>query len=111
LAAFSQFASDLDEATRRQLERGKRVTELMKQPQFKPLSVGEMALSLFAANEGYLDDVDVGNIGSFEAALHNYAHSHAKEMLDAIGDNGNLNDDISAGLKKTLQAFKANGVW
>ncbi|MEO1751191.1 F0F1 ATP synthase subunit alpha [Thiofaba sp. EF100] len=111
LAAFSQFASDLDEATRRQLERGKRVTELMKQAQYKPLSVAEMALSLFAANEGYLDDVPVEKIGSFESALHAYAHSNAKDMMDAIGNDGNLNDDISAGLKKTLEAFKANGVW
>ncbi|TQV65140.1 MAG: F0F1 ATP synthase subunit alpha [Halothiobacillaceae bacterium] len=111
LAAFSQFASDLDEATRRQLERGKRVTELMKQNQYKPLSVGEMALSLYAANEGYLDDIPVDKIGSFEAALHAYANSNAKDMMDAIGNDGNLNDDISAGLKKTLEAFKANGVW
>ncbi|MGB9670064.1 MAG: F0F1 ATP synthase subunit alpha [Halothiobacillaceae bacterium] len=111
LAAFSQFASDLDEATRRQLERGKRVTELMKQAQYKPLSVAEMALSLFAANEGYLDDVPVEKIGSFESALHAYAHSNAKDLMEAIGSDGNLNDDISAGLKKTLEAFKANGVW
>jgi len=111
LAAFSQFASDLDEATRRQLERGKRVTELMKQNQYKPLSVGEMALSLFAANEGYLDDVPVEKVGSFEAALHAYGNSNAKDMMNAIGNDGNLNDDISAGLKKTLEAFKANGVW
>ncbi|MGK0674581.1 MAG: F0F1 ATP synthase subunit alpha [Halothiobacillaceae bacterium] len=111
LAAFSQFASDLDEATRRQLERGKRVTELMKQAQYKPLSVAEIALSLFAANEGYLDDVPVEKIGSFESALHAYAHSNAKELMEAIGNDGNLNDDIYAGLKKTLEAFKANGVW
>jgi len=111
LAAFSQFASDLDEATRRQLERGKRVTELMKQAQYKPLSVPEMALSLYAANEGYLDDVPVEKIGSFESALHAYAHSNAKDLIDAIGNDGNFNDDIAAGLKKTLEAFKANGVW
>ncbi len=111
LAAFAQFASDLDEATRKQLERGKRVTELMKQPQYKPLSVAETALSLYAANEGYLDDVPVEKIGVFETALHAYAHAQAKELMEAIGDAGNLNDDILAGLKKTLEAFKANGIW
>ena len=76
LAAFAQFASDLDEATRKQLERGQRVTELMKQPQYSPLSVGEMAVSLFAANEGYLDDVEANKIVDFEAALH--AHVNEK---------------------------------
>ncbi|NNJ90629.1 MAG: F0F1 ATP synthase subunit alpha, partial [Gammaproteobacteria bacterium] len=75
LAAFSQFASDLDEATRKQLERGERVTELMKQGQFSPMSVAEMAVSLFAANEGYLDDVEVTKIVDFEAALQGYLKS------------------------------------
>ncbi len=70
LAAFAQFASDLDETTRKQLERGQRVTELMKQKQYSPLSVAEMAVSLFAANEGYLDDVDIKKVVDFEAALH-----------------------------------------
>src|SRR5579863_2798032 len=75
LAAFAQFASDLDEATRKQLERGQRVTELMKQKQYSPLSTADMALSLYAANEGYLDDVDANKVVAFEAALHSYFHS------------------------------------
>src|SRR6056297_2392678 len=111
LAAFSQFASDLDEATRKQLERGKRVTELMKQPQYKPLSVTEMALSLTAANEGFLDDVPVEKVNDFEAALHAYASDNAVELAKKIGNEGNFNDEIAAELKKVIEDFKAKGVY
>ena len=111
LAAFSQFASDLDEVTRKQLERGKRVTELMKQKQFKPLSVTEMSLSLTAANEGYLDDVPVDKITAFEAALHEYAAANAKSLAEKIGNNGNFNDEIAAEIKQVIQTFKAKGVY
>jgi F-type H+/Na+-transporting ATPase subunit alpha len=111
LAAFSQFASDLDEVTRKQLERGKRVTELMKQKQFKPLSVTEMSLSLMAANEGYLDDVPVEKINDFETALHAYASDNAKSLADKIGNDGNYNDEIAAELKKVIEDFKAKGVY
>ncbi len=111
LAAFSQFASDLDEVTRKQLERGKRVTELMKQKQFKPLSVTEMALSLTAANEGFLDDVPVDKITAFEAALHDYAAANAKSLAEKIGNHGNFNDEIAAELKQVIEAFKAKGVY
>ncbi|OZB36630.1 MAG: F0F1 ATP synthase subunit alpha [Halothiobacillus sp. 14-56-357] len=111
LAAFSQFASDLDEVTRKQLERGKRVTELMKQKQFKPLSVTEMALSLTAANEGYLDDIAVEKINDFETALHDYAATNAKDLAEKIGDNGNFSDEIAAQLKQVIETFKAKGVY
>ncbi|WP_322521429.1 F0F1 ATP synthase subunit alpha [Guyparkeria halophila] len=111
LAAFSQFASDLDEATRKQLERGKRVTELMKQPQYKPLSVTEMALSLTAANEGFLDDVPVEKVNDFEAALHAFAADNAGELAKKIGDEGNYSDEIAAELKKVVEDFKAKGVY
>ncbi|RRQ24402.1 F0F1 ATP synthase subunit alpha [Guyparkeria sp. SCN-R1] len=111
LAAFSQFASDLDEATRKQLERGKRVTELMKQPQYKPLSVTEMALSLTAANEGFLDDVPVEKVNDFEAALHAYAADNAGELAKKIGDEGNYSDEIAAELKKVVEDFKSKGVY
>ncbi|MFI9651672.1 F0F1 ATP synthase subunit alpha [Guyparkeria halopsychrophila] len=111
LAAFSQFASDLDEATRKQLERGKRVTELMKQPQYKPLSVTEMALSLTAANEGFLDDVPVEKVNDFEAALHAYAADNAAELEAKIGNEGNFNDEIAAELKKVIEDFKSKGVY
>ncbi len=111
LAAFSQFASDLDEATRKQLERGKRVTELMKQPQYKPLSVTEMALSLTAANEGFLDDVPVEKVNDFEAALHAYAADNAGELANKIGDEGNYSDEIAAELKQVVEDFKSKGVY
>ncbi|HHQ69037.1 MAG TPA: F0F1 ATP synthase subunit alpha, partial [Halothiobacillaceae bacterium] len=111
LAAFSQFASDLDEATRQQLERGKRVTELMKQAQYKPLSVAQMALSLTAANEGFLDDVPVEKIVDFENALHAYAAENAADLENKIGTEGNFNDEIAAELKKVIEDFKAKGVY
>ncbi len=111
LAAFAQFASDLDELTRKQLERGQRVTELMKQKQYSPLSVAEMALSLFAANEGYLDDVEVKKIVDFEAALHGYAHSSQADLLARIDATGDYNVEIEQGLRKALDDFKANHAW
>ncbi|MCK4711150.1 MAG: F0F1 ATP synthase subunit alpha [Gammaproteobacteria bacterium] len=111
LAAFSQFASDLDEATRKQLERGQRVTELMKQAQYAPLSVADMAVSLFAANEGYLDDVDVKKIVDFEAALHAHVKSENSDLLDKINESGDYNDEIINDLKSAIEAFKANGVY
>jgi len=111
LAAFSQFASDLDEATRKQLERGERVTELMKQGQYSPLSVAEMAVSLFAANEGYLDDVTTNKVVHFEAALHGYMRSSQKALLDQINESGDYDDDIKNALDKALQDFKANNTW
>lgn len=111
LAAFSQFASDLDEATRKQLERGKRVTELMKQGQYSPMSVAEMAFSLFAANEGFLDDVDAKKVVDFEAAMLAYLRSEQTELLDKINEAGGFDDDIKAGMTSALEAFKANNTW
>jgi F-type H+-transporting ATPase subunit alpha len=111
LAAFAQFASDLDETTRKQLERGQRVTELMKQKQYAPLTVADMALSLFAANEGFLDDVDIKKIVDFEAALHAYARSNHGALIEKINATADYNDEIAAGLKKAIEDFKANGAW
>ncbi|MGB0712045.1 MAG: F0F1 ATP synthase subunit alpha [Gammaproteobacteria bacterium] len=111
LAAFAQFASDLDEATRKQLERGQRVTELMKQDQYSPLNVAEMALSLFAANEGYLDDVDASEVVPFERALLAYARSSHKDTLDAINAEPKLTDDVTKKFKALLDDFKANQTW
>ena len=108
LAAFAQFASDLDEATRKQIERGQRVTELMKQTQYSPLGIGEMAFSLFAANEGYLDDVDVNKVVDFEAAMHSYIRANQKELIDKIDASGDYNDEIAASMKAALDAFKAS---
>jgi F-type H+-transporting ATPase subunit alpha len=106
LAAFAQFASDLDDATRKQLERGRRVTELMKQPQFAPLSVAEMAVSLFAANQGYLDDVDNTKILAFETALHQYMRQQHAALMDKIETSRDLDKDGEAELAGAVAAFK-----
>ncbi|HGG61009.1 MAG TPA: F0F1 ATP synthase subunit alpha [Gammaproteobacteria bacterium] len=111
LAAFSQFASDLDEATRKQLERGERVTELMKQNQYSPMTVAEMAFSLHAANEGYLDDVPANKIVSFEAAMQSYIKAEHGELLDKINETGDFNDEIASAMSKAIEDFKANGSW
>ncbi len=111
LAAFSQFASDLDEATRKQLERGERVMELMKQKQYAPLSIAEMGVSLFAANEGYLDDVETHKVVNFEAALHGYMKSNQKALLDKINETADYNDEIKQALDEALKDFKANHTW
>lgn len=111
LAAFSQFASDLDEATRKQLERGKRVTELMKQKQYAPLPIGDIAFSLYAANEGYLDDVDVKKVVDFEAALHGYVNSEHSDLIDKINEAGDFNEEIEEAMKQVIEQFKASNVW
>lgn len=110
LAAFAQFASDLDEATRKQLERGQRVTELMKQKQYSPMSVAEMGISLFAVDRGYLDDVALNKIGDFEAGLLAFARANYASLIDRINAAGDYNDEIEAGLKKVAEDFKANHV-
>ena len=111
LAAFSQFASDLDETTRRQLERGQRVTEMMKQKQYSPMSVAEMSVSLFAVGNGYLDDVELPKVGDFEAALQGFMKSDHGALMDQIGDSGEYSDEIAAALGAACEAFKANSVW
>jgi len=111
LAAFSQFASDLDEATRKQLERGERVTELMKQAQYSPLTVAGMAVSLFAANEGYLDDVETKKVVDFEGALQGYMRSSQKPLMDRINESGDYNAEIEQALHSALKEFKASHTW
>lgn len=111
LAAFAQFASDLDEATRKQLERGQRVTELMKQRQFAPMSVAEMAVSLFAAENGYLDEIPVEKIQAYEQALLQYMHSDHQELLDKVNERGVYDDDVQQGFTAALTAFKDKGAW
>ncbi|MFM8353911.1 MAG: F0F1 ATP synthase subunit alpha, partial [Gammaproteobacteria bacterium] len=107
LAAFSQFASDLDEATRRQLEHGQRVTELMKQKQYQPMSVAEMGISLFSANEGYLRDVPVNRVLDFERGLLAHMREHHADFISTINETGAYNDDIVAQMRKAIEAFKA----
>ena len=108
LAAFSQFASDLDEATRRQLEHGERVTELMKQKQYAPMSVSEMGAVLFAANEGYLTDVPVNKILDFEQALLSYMRAEFGDFMKRIDETGDYDDDVVNTLKSAIESFKAN---
>ena len=111
LAAFAQFASDLDAATRAQLERGERATELMKQKQYSPLSVAEMGLSLFAVNEGFIDSVPVNKVVDYEEALHDFARANNQSDLDAINDSGDYNDDVAATLKGICEAFAEKGAY
>jgi F-type H+-transporting ATPase subunit alpha len=109
LAAFSQFASDLDEATRRQLERGQRVTELMKQKQYAPMSVAQMALSIFAVNNGFMDKVPINKIVDFEAGLQAFARSNHAELLDGINATPKLTKENEAAMKKCIEEFIATG--
>src|SRR5574343_1673622 len=109
LAAFAQFASDLDEATRKQLDRGARVTELLKQKQYSPLSIAQMALSIYAANEGYLDDVPLAQILAFEAGLHAHLANNYGELEKNIVATGAWDKDIEAKFKQIVSEFKTTG--
>jgi len=111
LAAFAQFASDLDEATRKQLERGQRVTELMKQKQYAPMSIAQMALSIYAVNEGYLDDVPLNKILPFEAGLHAHLSNTQGALEKKIVESGAWDKDIEAQFKQIISEFKATGSW
>jgi len=111
LAAFSQFASDLDDATKAQLDHGERVTELMKQKQYSPLSVAEMGVVLYAANEGLLQEVEVNKIGDFEASLLSYMHAEHSQLMDSIVESGDYNSEIEASFKAALETFKATQSW
>ncbi len=111
LAAFAQFASDLDEATRKQLEHGQRVTELMKQKQYSPLSVAEMGLVLFVANEGFLEDIELNKVLDFEAALLSYANSENADLMAKVNEKGDWNDEIEGQFKALVEKFKSTQTW
>ncbi len=111
LAAFAQFASELDSTTRKQIERGQRITEIMKQPQYSPMTVAEMAVSLYAANEGYLDDIDVTKVRAFEDALQAYMRAHQAELMEKIDRESDYTDEVAAALKSAVEDFKANHSW
>ncbi len=111
LAAFAQFASDLDEATRKQLERGQRVTELMKQKQYAPMSIADQALTIYAVNEGYLDDVPVAKLLAAEAGLHAHFANTQGALIEKINASGAWDNDIEAAFKKGIEEFKATGSW
>ena len=105
LAAFAQFASDLDESTRKQIERGQRVTELMKQDQYSPMTVAQMGVSLYAANEGFLDNLEVAQVREFEAALQTYMKTEQADLLASINAAGDFNDDIKKALQSAIETF------
>jgi len=111
LAAFSQFASDLDETTRKQLEHGRRVTELMKQRQYAPMSVSEMGVSLFAATQGFLGDVEVDKVLAFEAALLEYMHEVHGDFMKQIDESGAYNDEIVETMRSAIARFKETRTW
>ena len=111
LAAFAAFASDLDDATRSQLEHGQRVTELMKQKQYSPLSIAEMAVSLFAANEGFLENIELNKVLDFEAALLSYMNSEHGDLLSNINETGDYNDDIESQFRSAIEKFKSTQTW
>ena len=106
LAAFSQFASDLDEATKAQLARGQRITELIKQKQYAPMSVAQQSLSIFAADRGFMDDIEVEKVGSFEEALHSFFSSEKPDLEKSINDTGDWNDDIEKQFTEVVEQFK-----
>ncbi len=106
LAAFAQFASDLDEVTRKQLERGQRITEIMKQKQYHPLSVAEMSVILFTADQGYLDDLPLNQIAEFESGLLRDLRNHHSELMDKINSTGDYNDEIAKAIRHLIESFK-----
>lgn len=111
LAAFAQFASDLDDATRAQLDHGQKVTELMKQLQYAPMGVADMGVSLYAIEKGFMKDIEVPKILDFESALLAYMHAeHASFMAD-LNKTGNFNDQIEATIKGAIEKFKATQTW
>ncbi len=111
LAAFSQFASDLDETTRKQLERGQRVTEILKQAQYQPLNVVEMGISLYSVNEGYLDDVELQKIKDFEHALHDFLRENKADFSQKLNENPVYTDEIADQFKQILEEFKKTQTW
>jgi F-type H+-transporting ATPase subunit alpha len=111
LAAFAQFASDLDESTRKQIERGQRVTEIMKQSQYSPMSLAQMAVSLYAANEGFLDDLQVNQVKDFEDGLQNYMKSEHADLMEKINATGDYNDEIQSSLHAAITKYKETHTW
>jgi len=111
LAAFSQCASDLDDATKAQLDHGERVTELMKQKQYSPQSIAEMGVMVYAADQGFLKEIEVSKIGDFESALLSYMKAEHSDLMDQINQTGDYNDDIAAGFKAALEKFVSTQTW
>ena len=104
-------AMSMARAVRRQLERGQRVTEMMKQNQYEPLTVAETAVSLYAVQEGHMDDMEVDQLLAFEKALHAHARDNHAELLERINETGDYDDEIEAGLKALVEEFKSSGTY
>ena len=111
LAAFAQFASDLDEATRKQLDRGRMVTELMKQPQYAPLSVADQAVTLLAVSRSYYDDVPVEKALAFESGLRAFLKSKYAALIDKLESAMDLDAEGEKALAAAIEDFKKNGTW
>ena len=111
LAAFAQFASDLDDATRKQLEHGQRVTELMKQKQNEPFSIGEMAVVLYAVDKGYFENIDLNRINTFEASLLRFIRNEHSELLNTLNESGAYNEQIEQSIKDVIETFKIDQKW
>ena len=111
LEAFAQFASDLDDASREQLELGQKVTELMKQKQYSPMSVSEMGLVLFAVEKGYLKDVELAKIADFESALLSYMATEHKDFMDALAISGEYSDEVLKTFTDAIDKFKSTQTW
>ena len=111
LAAFAQFASDLDEATRKQLEHGRIVTEVMKQPQYQPMAVWEMALTLFAVNNGYMEGVEIKQLASFEKSLRDYIRTKHAALMERLEKNKDMSKEDEAELRTVIEQFKKTGAF
>ena len=111
LAAFAQFASDLDETTRRQIDRGRRITELLKQAQYRPLSVGRMGAVLFAVGQGFLDKIPIEKVSDWETAYVEFLSSTRAELIAGIDKTGDYNDGIIAAFREALAEFAATRTW
>jgi F-type H+-transporting ATPase subunit alpha len=108
LAAFAQFGSDLDPLTQKQLNRGSRLTELLKQPQFQPLTWQQQVVALFAGTQGYLDDLQVKDIRAFEVGLYKYLDSAQTALIDDLTKKKALDDDLRGKLHAALKEYSAN---
>jgi len=108
LQAFAQFASDLDEHSRAQLERGQRMVEVLKQPPYQPLSVEKQVVTIFAGTKGFLDDIDASSVTKFEAELYPFMEAKYSSIFDAIRESKKIDSDVEADLKKALEDFKSN---
>jgi len=108
LEAFSQLGTELDAATQRQLDRGARMVELLKQPQYKPYKLSDQVVSIFAGAKGYLDTIPLNKVLAFEVALLKHVGDEFPEVVKAITDTGDLPDDLQAKLKKIIEDFRSH---